>query len=121
MASCAHTLRHRLDGGQRQVGALDQHVDWRKLRFEPFESPEMLKAFAQLALYIRNALERTQQAEVVSSATETRQETQSHDSTDFLVVRGGGLVERFGEKTGVEETASPEETTAVWKERASHW
>ena len=43
-----------------QVIAARQYADWRDLRFEPFTSPQVGKTFAQLAVQIRDALERTQ-------------------------------------------------------------
>jgi parallel beta-helix repeat protein len=39
--------------------AKHQFADWRELRFEPFTSPQVGKTLAQLAIQIRNALERT--------------------------------------------------------------
>ncbi len=41
-----------------QVIATRQCADWRDLRFEPFTSPQVGKALAQLAAQIRDALER---------------------------------------------------------------
>ena len=43
-----------------QVVAERQYVDWRDLRFEPFTSPQVGKRLAQLAVQIRDALERVQ-------------------------------------------------------------
>jgi F-box protein 11 len=42
-----------------QVVAERQYADWRDLRFEPFTTPQVSKMFAQLAVQIREALERT--------------------------------------------------------------
>jgi F-box protein 11 len=42
-----------------QVVAERQYADWRELRFELFTSPQVGRAFAQLAVQIREALERT--------------------------------------------------------------
>ena len=43
-----------------QVVAARQYADWRELRFEPFTSPQVGKTLAQLAVQIRDALERVQ-------------------------------------------------------------
>jgi len=40
--------------------AARQYADWRDLRFEPFTSPQVGKILAQLAVQIRDALERVQ-------------------------------------------------------------
>jgi parallel beta-helix repeat protein len=43
-----------------QAIAARQWADWRDLRFEPFTSPEVGKRLAQMAVHIRDALERVQ-------------------------------------------------------------
>src|SRR3972149_6109518 len=43
-----------------QVIADRQYADWRDIRFEPFTSPQVGKILAQLAVQIRDALERVQ-------------------------------------------------------------
>jgi F-box protein 11 len=43
-----------------QVTAARQYADWRELRFEPWTSPQIGKTLAQLAVQIRDALERVQ-------------------------------------------------------------
>lgn len=47
--------------------AKHQFADWRELRFEPFTSPQVSKTLANLAIQIRNALERGQQPKVVAT------------------------------------------------------
>jgi len=46
-----------------QVITSRQCADWRELRFESFDSPKVAKTLAQLAVQIRDALERTQEIE----------------------------------------------------------
>ena len=43
-----------------QAIATHQHADWRDLRFEPFTDPTVAKRLEQMALQIRDALERVQ-------------------------------------------------------------
>ena len=46
-----------------QAIADHQYADWRDLRFEPFTSPQVGKTLAQLAVQIRDALDRVQVSE----------------------------------------------------------
>ena len=48
-----------------QVIAARQYADWRELRHEPFTSPQVGKTLAQLAVQIRDALERVQASEKI--------------------------------------------------------
>jgi F-box protein 11 len=51
--------RHATDELAQAIAAR-QWADWRDLRFEPFTSPEVGKRLAQMAVHIRDALERVQ-------------------------------------------------------------
>ena len=55
-----------------QVIAERQYADWRELRFEPFTSPQIGKTFAQLAVQIREALDRTAPAGKAKAGRATR-------------------------------------------------
>jgi len=52
-------------GGDELAQAIADHqyADWRDLRFEPFTSPQVGKTLAQLAVQIRDALDRVQASE----------------------------------------------------------
>jgi len=49
-----------------QVIATRQYADWRDLRFESFDSPQVARRLVDLAIQIREALERTQHIESIS-------------------------------------------------------
>jgi hypothetical protein len=49
-----------------QVIATRQYADWRDLRFESFDSPQVGRRLADFAIQIRAALERTQHIESIS-------------------------------------------------------
>jgi hypothetical protein len=54
-----------------QALAVHQYADWRKLRFEPFDSPVVMKALEQLASQVRAALERPQIDDLTHLADKT--------------------------------------------------
>jgi F-box protein 11 len=56
-----------------QAIAACQWADWRDLRFEPFTSPEVGKRLAQMAVHIRDALERVQGLLLPSEGTTASQ------------------------------------------------
>ncbi|MEK6324151.1 MAG: toll/interleukin-1 receptor domain-containing protein [Acidobacteriota bacterium] len=61
-----------------EIVASRQYADWRDLRFEPFSSPIVGRTLAQLAIQIRNALERTSSfPHTVTEQTKQEEESQS--------------------------------------------
>jgi len=81
-----------------QVIAARQYADWRELRHEPFTSPQVGKTLAQLAVQIRDALERVQASgkrEVLESdASVTRRPAE--DMSVPLLPDIGSMIEGWG-------------------------
>jgi F-box protein 11 len=78
--------RHATDELAQAIAAR-QWADWRDLRFEPFTSPEVGKRLAQMAVHIRDALERVQ-GRLLPSRSATA--SQGQDSGKARQPRGVG-------------------------------
>jgi hypothetical protein len=55
----------RANNEMAQVIAGRQNADWRELRFESFDSPQVTRTLSHLAIQIREALERTRQVQII--------------------------------------------------------
>ncbi|HEV2706474.1 MAG TPA: right-handed parallel beta-helix repeat-containing protein [Pyrinomonadaceae bacterium] len=68
--------------------AKHQYADWRELRFEPFTSPQVGKTLAQLAIQIRDALERANtSAKTAAKRAETRKRASSRTQSKAGLAR----------------------------------
>ena len=72
-----------------QAVAAHHYADWRDLRFDPFDSPPVCRKLADLAIQIRNALERT----VVTRDLGSELGQQSESDSEEIQSGRKGLVE----------------------------
>ena len=74
-----------------EIVASRQYADWRDLRFEPFSSPIVGRTLAQLAIQIRNALERS--ASFPHTVTEQRKQEEEPQNKRGVVEAGQAVKE----------------------------
>jgi parallel beta-helix repeat protein len=83
-----------------RVLASRQFADWRELRFEPFTSPSVRKAIAQLASRMRDTFWQLPAAQVVSSARRVRA-VRSPVASEELISATGQVTAKFEPPTHV--------------------
>lgn len=102
--------------------AKHQFADWRDLRFEPFTSPQVGKTFAQLAVQIRDALERhhSPQAAAARNSDGKKRAKSSRTKTRTAPRSISGRTSPTSQVTESEEKGGAAQRPAVKNEPPTH-